>query len=99
MLGSAKDLTIAFKIGDGLWWQYSAVPGQPLAQGDGGTYRYDTAGHWVTVSTSSGCSGCVVSFNWSVKSGVLTLRTLDQSGGNYTYDVRFVTEGKYRRGR
>ena len=95
-LGPAtQDLAFSFKVGDGVWAQYSAFDGGEAELGDSGTFTYDADGNWSTVSNSTGCPGCVLVYRWSMTGSGLTLTT--EPGYDEDPIARFVTEGTYQR--
>lgn len=97
ILGPTGELRTELVIEPDAWTLYVLDSNGERSVGDLGTYKYDSDGLWVTVSTSGGCAGCIVGFDWSIDGDELTL-VLAEVDGHSTYDdgVRLMTEGSYR---
>jgi hypothetical protein len=95
MFATQATKTISLVVDERRWTQYESNNG-PGEVGDLGTYSYDSAGHWLTVSESSGCPRCLIAFDWQVSNGVLTLALADVAGhGAYDPGVRLVMTGAF----
>jgi hypothetical protein len=65
--------------------------------GDLGTWSLDDRGHLVTLSESSGCTGCSLVFDWSLDDKTLQLKLVGGSdvddGDRTVYDGSWVRSG------
>lgn len=99
LLGPDGTIVINLKIADGRWTQHGSLDSGADEVGDFGTYTYDGEGHWVTVSESGGCHGCVGVFNWKLVDGVLSLSFAEGQGSKPPDDAeRLMAEGEYQPG-
>ena len=62
-----------FEIDGDRWSQFTTDDAGATSTGDFGTASYDAAGRWVTRSDTPGCLGCVLTFEWTLVDGTLTL--------------------------
>lgn len=98
-VGEDGELHVEMRIAGDSWAQFADDDG-PMSLGDEGTATYDAEGSWVTTSNSSGCPGCVATFEWSMKGDRLTLRLLDTTEAGDPVELllgRLVTEGTWTR--
>lgn len=96
MLGPDGEIVVEYQIADDQWTQSEVLDDGTKPVGDLGTYTYDEAGRWVTVSESGGCRGCVQVLDWNFADGVLSL-AFSPSGGEFvTDDGRLIVEGDYQ---
>ena len=95
-LGADGELPIAFKVAGDRWTHFVTNDAGIAEPGDVGTSSYDDEGHWVTVSASQGCPGCVQVLAWSLVDSSLTLTLVSVDGQrSYDEDERLVVEGVY----
>jgi hypothetical protein len=103
VLGADGELPIEFEIEGDQWRHYVTNDAGIRELGDLGTSSYDKDGRWVTVSESTGCPGCVSTFEWTDDKGTLTL--FDSEADTLGFDLPesdrviglLVTEGVYQR--
>ncbi len=50
----------------------------------------------MTVSDTPGCPGCVLTFEWTLVDGTLTLALSPNEFRTYTDDERLITDGVYQ---
>jgi hypothetical protein len=99
LLGPDGEIDIVLEIADGRWTQYQTRDNGQREVGDLGTYSYDSDGHWVTVSSSGGCRGCIGAFEWTFADGVLSLAFVPVDGEPpYDDGERLMAEGDYTQG-
>lgn len=99
-LGQDGEFHVELKIVGENYAQFGDDGDAPMTQGDGGTAAYDADGNWVTTSDSTGCPGCVATWEWSHKGDGLTLRLLDTTEVADPVELlvaRLVMEGEYTR--
>ncbi len=97
ILGPSGEKLTELEIAADAWTLYEVTDDGERSVADLGTYHYDSDGRWITVSTSGGCSGCVIGFDWTLDGDQLTL-TLAEVADHSIYDdgVRLMTEGGYQ---
>jgi hypothetical protein len=98
-IGDDGELHVELRIAGDSWAQFADDDG-PMSLGDEGTATYDAKGNWVATSNSSGCPGCVATFEWSLKGDRLMLTLLDTTEAGDPVELlvgRLVTEGIWTR--
>lgn len=99
LLGDDDEFHGELKIAGDAWAQFGDDGGS-MSIGDEGTATYDADGHWVITSASTGCPGCVSTYDWSLEDDRLRLTMLDTTEAGDPVNVlvaRLVTEGTWVR--
>jgi hypothetical protein len=99
LLGPDGELPLKIKIAGDRWAHFLDEAGA-MVVGDEGTATYDADGNWVVTSESSGCPGCIGTFEWTIEDGRLTLELLETTEVADPVDMligRLVTEGRWTR--
>lgn len=99
MLGSDGQMPVTIKIVGGHWDLFDVLDNGTVDHGDEGTVSYDARRRLVLTSESSGCTGCVVTYDWTFTGSSLTLTFRDELHGAAGDDraVRVVTEHTYQK--
>ena len=93
------ELPMAIKVAGNRWTHFVTTDSGIAEIGDAGTASYDDDGHWVLVNPS----GRVLSYEWSLTDGSLTLMIVSSSAPGEPDrppddDERLITEGIWEEG-
>lgn len=99
MIGSDGRMPVTIKIVGGHWDLFDVLDDGTVDHGDEGTVSYDAQRRLVLTSESSGCTGCVVTYDWTFTGSNLTLIFRSELHGPAGDDraVRVVTEHTYQK--
>jgi hypothetical protein len=95
-LGADGRLPLDIKILGGQYTVFEFNDAGVSDVGDLGTSSYDSEGHWVIISKSSGCTGCIDVTGWSLVNGVLTLTLVNQQGSSEDLE-RLIVQGSWEK--
>jgi hypothetical protein len=98
--GDDGEFHVELRIAGDAYAQFGDDEDETMSVGDAGTATYDAGGNWVITSDSTGCPGCVSTFEWSLKGDRLRLKMLDTTEAGDPVNVllsRLVTEGTWTR--